>query len=150
MSDRVSGTQIVGFLMQRLIFFPQISTDRTLAWHATVDLLVPSSIQVTFEWEPIYDQALYDFGVTRKYQVVGYLQLVAEMIKENMGLPIKDKKFIITGLVCKILKLVLENEQTKVSYGERGSLIVGIGLQIERFLVQSLHWAPVVSFSKTH
>ena len=65
---------------------------------------------MTFEWEPIYDQALYDFGVTRKYQVVGYLQLVAEMIKENMGLPIKDKKFIIMGLVCKILKLVFENE----------------------------------------
>ena len=54
---------------------------------------------MTFEWQPIYDQALYDFGVTRKYQIAGYLQLISEMMKENMGLPIRDKKFILTGWV---------------------------------------------------
>ena len=86
-------------------FVQQDSTDPALAWHTMVELRGSSTIQVTFEWQQIYDQALHDLGVTRKYQIAGYLQLVAEMMKKNMGLPIRDKKFILTGWVSTVMIL---------------------------------------------
>ena len=79
----------------------QDSTDDDLPWQykALIELQGSSTFHITFEWKDTYDQRLQQVTVANLYQLAGFLQLVVAKMKENLGLAIMERKFILINLV---------------------------------------------------